>query len=493
MAANKQSRLFLFLALVSAGYWAAACAAAFGPGYAIDKQEIRVHFVGDPQPSIRVEAEYRLWNNGNQPLSSLELRLPGRRRFHFADPHAEWDAQALAFEPSPANPRNVLLTFPKPWTVSAVHTLRLSVEYQRPEAGENTLSFASDGFFLPAEGWSPQLLPARGIFATGGVPPKTWLLSLRTPDGFLVHVSGRQSKSSRGGGEQTIRAVQQPKDGYPFVIAGRFSATRLNAGQETVNLWTRTPQDAGDLRSAADALVTTLQAYNSMFGNRSVESHQLWIVECPVVAGCFAGAASNYSKLISDGNEKPSAAMASLDTVMVDLSAGAPEIAAAAAPSLASSWLGYGQNPGFFEQDPPLSALPAFAASRGREAVQGPQVRADTIRRALRLIPVYGVPQKQKSEDDTVIRAKSLLFFFGLQDRYGQETFNKALSHMLYARRGRGFDLDDLIAAFEQETHQNVAEFVRRWTKRPGVPGDFRARYADAVGAIATNTKEATP
>jgi len=491
LAASKQSRLFLFLALISAGYWAAACAAAFGPGYTIDKQEIRVRFVGDPRPSIRVEADYRLRNNGNRPLSSLELRLPDRRTFHFADPHAEWDAQAVAFEPSPANPRNVLLTFPQSWTVSAVHTLHLSVEFQRPEAAESGLSFTPDAFFLPAEGWSPELLPARGILATGGVPPKSWLLTLRVPEGFLVHASGRQSKTSRSGGEQIIRAAQQPKNGYPFIIAGRFSATRLSAGSETVNLWTRARQDAADLRQAADSLVKSVQVYDAMFGNRGEESHQLWVVECPVVAGCFTSTVSDYARLLSEGNEKPSAQMASLDSVMVDLSAGAPEIAAAVGPALASSWLGYGRNPGFFEQDPPLSALPAFAASRGREAVQGPEVRSETIRGALRLVPVHSEPKT--SEDDAVIRAKSLLFFYGLQDRYGQEAFNKALSHMLYARRGRGFDLDDLIAAFEQETHQNVAEFVRRWMKRPGVPGDFRARYVDAAGAIASNTKETIP
>jgi len=36
---------------------------------------------------------------------------------------------------------------------------------------------------------------------------------------------------------------------------------------------------------------------------------------------------------------------------------------ALAGPALASGWLGYGQNPGFYEQQPPMSALPAFAAA----------------------------------------------------------------------------------------------------------------------------------
>lgn len=490
MFSVNHSRALLLLVAVPAGYWLSACAVALGPGFSIEKQEIDVQFVPTPEPTIRVNAIYQLRNTGNQPLSSLELRLPGRRRFHYSDPHAEWDGTTVPFQVAPANPRNSLLPFPTPWTVSATHKLHLSVQYQGGNAGEANLSFAADAFFLPAQGWSPELLPAHGIFATGGVPPKTWSLVLHVPDGFLVHLSGRQSKTSRSNGEQIVRAILQPQDQYPFVIAGRFSVSRITAGPETVNLWTRTVQDAASLREPADALVRAIQAYDSMFGTREKESHQLWIVECPVVAGCFSSAVSNYSRLINDANEKISAEMASADTVMVDLSRGTPEIATAAAPSLASSWLGYGRNPGFYDQTPPLAALPAFAASRGREAVQGPQVRAEVIRRVLQAVPFQGDPRKL--EDDTVVRAKSLLFFYGLQDRYGPDTFNRALSHMLSARGGRGFDLDDLIAALEQETHQNVAQFVRGWMKHPGVPNEFRARYESASGSSATTPQETT-
>jgi hypothetical protein len=272
------------------------------------------------------------------------------------------------------------------------------------------------------------------------------------------------------------------------VIAGNFSATTFTAGTQTVNLWTRSPQSSDALREPGDALVRAIRAYDSMFGNRIFESSGLWIVECPAVAGCFSSSGSVYSKLISGEGEKPSAEMASEDTVMADLTGGAPQIAAAA-PLLAASWLGYGRNPGFFEQDPPLSALPAFAAARGREAVRGPQVRAETIRRALRAVTVQTQPGQP--EDPAVLRAKSFLFFYALQDRYGLEVFDTALRHMLAARSGGGFNLDDLIAAFEQECDQNVAQFVRLWMKHPGVPADFRARYENST-ASAVTSKEST-
>jgi hypothetical protein len=480
--------------LAGAAYSAAGCAVALGPGYTIVNQQISVNFVPSPQPVIQLEGVYQLKNDGNQPLTSLEIRLPGRRRFHFSDPIAQWDKTTVTFAPSPDNPRNVILTFPEPWAVSSRHTLRLSVEYQRAAASDVALSFTPDAFFLPAQGWAPELLPARGIFATGGVPPKSWNLVVRLPGNFLVHSSGQSSKSSmknpRDAREHTIRIRQTPRDGYPCVIAGRYVAATLRAGQEKVNLWTRSPQNPEALRKPSEALARAIAAYNSTFGSRPKDSHQLWLVECPDLAGCFTSTTSNFTRLTSEADEKTSAEMASQDTAMVDLTGGTPEIAAAA-PSLASSWLGYAQNPGFFEQTPPLSALPAFAASRGREAVEGPQVRAQIIRRLLRVIPANS-PARQPEADD-VLRAKSLLFFYGLQDRYGPEIFSAALTHMLDARRGGGFDLDDLIAAFEEKTHNNIAEFVRLWMKHPGVPQDFRARYENsAASALSHTSKEST-
>ena len=487
--------LHLPLVLLLAGwaYCAAGCAAALGPGYTIVNQRITVQFVPAPQPVIRIEGVYQLRNTGNQPLTSLELRLPGRRRFHFTNPRAEWDKEPLAFETSPDNPRNVILTFREPWTVSSRHTLRLSVEYQRLASGEGTLSFTSDAFFLPAQGWSPELLPARGIFATGGVPPKSWELLVRVPGNFLVHTSGQANrqlaKTLRGPEERKIRVAQTLHDGYPFIIAGRYTAATFKAADETVNLWTRSPQDPEALRQPSEALVRAIQAYDSTFGTRPKDSRRLWIVECPDVAGCFTATTSNFARLTSEESDRTSAEMASEDTAMADLTGGAPEIAAAA-PSLASSWLGYGENPGFFEQTPPLSAFPAFAASRGREAVEGSQIRAQIIRRLLRAIPANPTPRQPETDD--LLRAKSLLFFYGLQDRYGSQIFNAAISHMLGARRGGGFDLDDLIAAFEQEAHQNVAQFVRQWMKEPGVPQDFRARY-ETPAAPAVTLKETMP
>ncbi len=471
---------------------ASGCVAPLGPGYAIENQQVRVQFVAAPEPRIRIEAEYSLKNIGNRPLNELELRLPGRRRFHFDEPHATWDASVIATGTSTENSRNALITLPQSWTMSTHHTLHLFIEYLPATPGERALSFSGDAFFLPAEGWSPELLPARGLFATGGVPPKKWDLSVRAPEGFLVHTSGQQAKSSRRNGEMMVLAPQSSNDHYPFVIAGRYSSAQIGGGKEKIILWTRKAQEAAELHGVSDALARMMEAYDSTFGARSKDTSTTWIVECPVADGCFTNLNASTAKLLGGDEKAPiSAEMVSLDTLMVDLSGGMPKLVVAAAPSLAASWLGYAQNPGYYEQEPPLSALPAFATEIGQEAALGSDTRTETIRRALQLIPEKAVVHGP--EDPTVVRAKSFLFFYALQDRYGREVFRKAINHMLYARRERGFELSDLIAAFEEETHQNAAEFVRMWMKRPGVPEEFRSRYQEPAAATAQSEKETAP
>ncbi len=480
MRPRLHSRLFSATLFVVLSFWAASCAVPLGPGYTIEKQQMRVRFTA-PEPQIRIEADYQLKNTGTRTLHELEMRLPGRR-FHVNELRATWDTTILVLGKSPDNPRNTVVPLAQPWNKSARHTLHLAMEFSPAQEGETALSFSSDAFFLPGEGWSTELLPPTGLFATGGVPPQSWELLVAVPEGFLLRTSGKQKKSSRRKGELTILAEQQPKDRYPFVIAGRYRSAESGRGKSKIHLWTRKPQEAAGLREASDALAQAMEAYDATFGVRKKESLQTWIVECPVAAGCFTNLSASAARLLGeDEKERIAAEMISQDTIMVDFSGGPPKLAAAVAPSLATSWLGYAQSPRFYEQDPPLSLLPLFAASIGREAVEGANWRAETIRRALRRIPA--TKQAHPPEDPAVLRAKSFLFFYALQDRYGREAFRKATQHMLQARRERGFKLDDLIAAFEQETHQNVAEYVRLWMKHPGVPEEFRAWYESAAAA----------
>lgn len=437
-----------------------------------------------------MQADYRLRNTGNQPLDALEVRLAGRRLFHLVQSQALWDGSALPLQTDSSVPRNTVLSLPQPWRVGERHTLRLDSEIVNPPANEPGSRFAPDAFFLPSEGWAPELLPPHGLFPEGGIPPATWLLQVTVHDGFLVHMSGRLKRNSRHGSETILQSVQGPQDRYPFVVAGRYKQVVAEAEGGKVFLWTRGGETPANMNSAAEAMVKASRAYTATFGPPARSTQQLWIVECPAVPGCFSVTASSYAEFLGASSSQVTSELASADTLIMDVGGG-PLKLAAAAPALAATWLGYGQNPAFYEQQPPLSALPAFASALGLEAIEGPASRTETIRRALQLIPTNSATPR--AEDPSVTRAKSFLFFFALEDRFGQDVFRRAINHMLTARRGRGFDLADLIAAFEQETHQNVAEFERQWMKRPGVPQDFRLRYENASASNLFTFKETVP
>jgi hypothetical protein len=198
-----------------------------------------------------------------------------------------------------------------------------------------------------------------------------------------------------------------------------------------------------------------------------------------------------YSSFLYGQPRESFAEMISRDTVLVATGNAANQRQVWATPALAAGWLGYGQNPGFYEQQAPMSALPAFAAALAQEASYGPGIRAGIIQRALSQIPVHA--SRASNDEPTVSRAKSLLFFYALRDRVGAEAFQRGVQHMLAARRRRGFDITDLISALEQESHQDIGAFVRQWIKRPGIPEDFRAMYSQSAAKQDFRDQEATP
>jgi hypothetical protein len=481
----------LFVAsLLPAACGLVSCATSLGPGYVVEKQEILVTFRPQPEPRVHVAAQYRLKNIGNQSLDDLDVRLPGRV-FQPTANTITWDGIALAPASSADNPRDTLLHFPDSWPVGTTHTLRFEYVLSSSPAQQSSGGFSADAFILPAGTWSPVLPQSRGVFGFGGVPPSKWPLAIRVPREFLVHASGTRKKQSDAGAETEFQFQQTMDDLIPFAIAGRYQETRQELPQsQTIHLWSRGHLDPAAFRQAGDSLSRTLSTYDALFGARGKSNPPLWIVENPAGVGPISQAGAGYSSLLFGDDSESAAAMISRDTVVLQsrLWQGQPE--AMAGPALAAGWLGYGQNPGFYEQQPPVSALPAFAAAQAREVSEGPQVREQIIRRALAQIPPDAT--RNSNDDPNITRAKSLLLFFALRDRIGGEAFQKAMQHILAARRSRSFDVTDLISAVEQETRQPVGPFVREWIKRPGVPENFRAKYSQATASTNSSAQEAT-
>lgn len=469
------------MSVLFAACWTAGCGTPLGPGYVVQQQEIRVTFSPQPQPRLQISAEYRLQNTGNQPLDSLDVRLPGGR-YRPASFEFSWDAAPLSHNVSPDNTRDTELRFDRLWKVGEAHSLRISYELATA-TGDDAVSFSADAFYLPSQGWTPQLPQARGLFGFGGVPPKQWPVVVTLPADFLVHASGEGVKRSAKGSTVQYSFRQTSDDLNPFVIAGKYVETRQALAQDqTIHVWTRGKLDAAQLATSGEALSRTFATYDALFGARPKSRSSLWIVECPVSTGCASQRETTYSALLF-GTEFPrSAELISQDSVLVDPRVGTSAFETSAGPALAPGWLGYGQNPGFYEQQPPVSALPAFAAALAREATSGVEVRSEIIRRALAAIP--DPAPADSNADPAVIRAKSLLLFYALRDKVGSGAFQKGIQHMLYARQRRGFNVTDLIASLEQESHQPVGPFVRQWIKRPGIPAEFRSHYSQSAAGF---------
>ena len=85
MARSLTTLLLSAVLLSCTALWLAACAAPLGPGYIVEKQEVRVSFSPEPVPSIHIAAEYHLKNTGNQELSALDVRLPGVNGLDFQE------------------------------------------------------------------------------------------------------------------------------------------------------------------------------------------------------------------------------------------------------------------------------------------------------------------------------------------------------------------------------------------------------------------------
>ena len=123
------------------------CAASFGPGYSVNTQTVDVRFTPGPPPHISIDAQYEVSNTGTQPLSSLELRLPGRRRFKSSDVSLEWDGQELRVEQSAANPRNSLVMLPSSWAMLGRHSVHVKMDLQTSTEGEIAPRFRARRFF----------------------------------------------------------------------------------------------------------------------------------------------------------------------------------------------------------------------------------------------------------------------------------------------------------------------------------------------------------
>ncbi|MBZ5526419.1 MAG: hypothetical protein LAN71_00755 [Acidobacteriia bacterium] len=453
--------------------WAASCEIPVGPGYSIEQQNAVVRLLAQGAARVELRLEFTLRNSGDVPLRSLEIHLPPGDGAHLEAVTVAWEGQPVGFARQPDAQGDILrIQLGEAWPMKKLRTLRIEYTIASGEAGTGQFAVTPDFLYLPPDGWLAAPVPPRGMYARGGAPPKEWTLEVQVPGSFAVQAAGERSGQENKGGEQMTRFRQRFPGMSPYVIAGLYTTREFKLAPYPVEIWRKTVREEGEEQRLAGELSVATKTYDAVFGARADRSRPLWIADDPAAGKEPAPPDFAFTPVAAEGR------------AILEGEAERRKIA----ESLSKGWLGYGLGPDPQTAPQPMGSLPGYAGCLAREAARGPGARREFIEEGLRkyaeeqtTISESGgrAEEKKKAmqEMDRQSPWKNLLFFFALEDQFGRDKLHAALQHMIQARRGRGYDLRDLLAALEQETSRNVGEFVRGWVKHPGIAGDFRARY----------------
>ena len=471
------SSLFVVLAAVLL----ASCAAPLGPGFSVKRQSLEIHYLpGDP-PRVEIHALYQLKNTGNRDLASIEVGLPGEKVYGRRNLRAALDSGALSTSGA-TNIDGVLISFGRPWAKKEEHELALEYELTEQSAPYVGIAMAGDSLFLSSTGWFPVLRPAEGLFGKGGDRQNPLDLSVRVPEGYLAHSSGRARGVRKENGELVYRFRIGKDDFDPFVVAGRYFERRFHSADITILFWTlKAPLPQDQFEQAGAHLAATLKAYESSFGLLTKKKEPYRIVgmfgwPTAIVGGFPVVSTPNFPLGAVIPAQEDSALKENDYTHTL------------AAYGLAQSWFGI---------TPPVesgvsSTFNEVLCHYSMIFVAGEEFgsrfdRRAYMQRALHLPPRRPEQSKEKPliamaegkepGDKLPALVKGELFLGALEDSCGQDNLRRAMRHMAQSLRGSTYNYTLLLSALEQECHQDLGPMFREWLTETGIPADFRQRY----------------
>lgn len=497
-----------------------SCAASVGSSYTVEKQNLAVHFLAEPQAHLEIDALFQLVASGTRPPEAIEINLPDDKTCPIQDLRISLDGHSAPFKPSARLPNHsVRIQLDPPWQLK--QRRNLVVQYTVPTVAplyrkDATVSGAR---FVVGGNWYPLLLSPKGMFSKLLVKFNKWDLEIRAPEDFLVHASGRVRHSRRESGDVLLR-IQHTTDGIPFIVAGRYKQQIITAAlahrENQIIFWTRNPLPTDAAYEAGMQIARLVGSYDRMFGtadaSRRKSPDTIWIAEC-------LSDGSPVAPVNSTADEAPEALCAASvpDTIFLDSHVWANGVTRevfqdAVNHGLAHLRLGHGNRLNKTQNDSSLSGLYAYAAhvvrsdpgpqsrQQGQSDQNNTSVRRNLIARYLeeyekKLRHQAGPADRPDNRPDNSVHSppkvqpslepsfeKSVLFLFALEDHFGSNNLQRAIARMVYALGEQGYNRNDLRAALEGETKKNASDFFRRWLDQPGIPEDFRARYQNKPG-----------
>jgi hypothetical protein len=462
------------------------------PGYQILKESREVRFRPGPPPELRVRSSYTLQNTGLSDLAFIDVIFPDEKIYGRTSLHVEWNGHEVTPEKLPAeyqqeHPDTLRLPCEPPWARKEQRSLQIDYSFVAPAEQGARITLGAANFHLGSRGWIPLPQPPNRVLAPYPArPPKTFY-SVRVPDNFLVLGGGTNAGRKKAGGETEYRFELRKNDLPAYIVAGRYvdSAARGKAADGAeVSFWTLQPLQ-GDPSAAARSIAAAWSALQKTFGPLDKNIPRPHIVES--------------AELRARSGEENQAAAASfpggalVNSTALELGFQNEELTQEINRALAHSWFGVEMYPAPDAAVGIGEGLPNYATIVVDEASGGQPARRRRIRQFLNAYEAAvqqsaGTPNAEESIVTTMLydsfarrrmaAAKAALFFIALEDAYGEAPVRSGLAQVVALLRGKEVGFNDLRAALEQTTGQNLAEPFRVWLYSTGIPQDFRDRYA---------------
>lgn len=461
----------------------AGCAVALGPGFSQPSRVAEVSATSVEPTHIHIQVTDTLENVGNRGLDYLDVALPGGLIFGTKDVSVAVKGNIVASGETRQEPGSSLrVPFVPEWPQGETREITFNYDLEPAREGRGVVATTSDGFYLASPNGFPFWETPLGPFAKGSLRAHTEELDVTVPADFRVLALVHEQRSTRRGELVVHRFVWRGAAFPPYLIAGRYRERRIETQQGSFFFWTREPVDEAAARKAADHLSATVAIYERLFGPAADDHPPVYIVETSAQLAAVEEATGNIAAA-----SFPEGVL--LDHDAVKLGVASEPVLDLADYELAHTWFGWHVLPQPQAEILLGRGMALCASILAAEARGGPAARQRQIAQFIATYdrvgsadknPGFGPASDYTREEIRAKTFKAALFLISLEDAAGEDKFDRAVRRILRVMAGREIGTDELRSAIETETSQNLAPLFHTWLDRPGIPADFRTRYAGA-------------
>jgi hypothetical protein len=473
--------------LASSICFAAGCVQPLGPGYHFPDRQAEIRVLSASPGRIHIRVTDKLVNAGDRPLHSLEVRLPQESALGEQNLRVQIEGAAVSPQrSSPIDPRMMSAPFDPVWRQDETRSIVAEWDLTPQFSPRGTIVASPDGFFIADETALPLWQTPKGVFPRGGTIPAKDLVTVVSPPDFRVLAPGKPLKRAAEANQVVRRFLLKPDtDPIAYVVAGRYQERVVRSRQRTVQFWTFHPLDGAAAQAAAERLSSSMSALADFFGSPSGSIGAVRIAESPAELPAEFGAPGDPG-----GASFPEGVL--LAPRDFQLGIASEPVLQLAEYELARTWYGWRVRPRpeaqiLMGRGVGLFGLVIAAEGRGQgqrdRAVASLIDRYDEARAAAPDKRLMEPPAGYSRAERISTGYRAALFFVALEDACGHDNLRTALREIIYARASSDASYEELRAALESESTQDLAEMFRHWLVEPGIPDEFRGRYGKSSSA----------